>query len=367
MNDLVTLTLAPTTAQTEADDGYPAFREALAARVANHRGPLFTTSADPAELWETFLARLPADKRQHYTCRCCRKFIETYGGLVTISEVTGDHWPLLWKPALEMGPLFAVIASYLHEVVVRARVTGVFLSSEPLWGTPETTSVRGPHAGTTWTHLFGRPAAPRAGSATKTDFQATAELKEEHDMLARGLAEYARDPVAEALRVLKAEDALDRSEKTVGVAEWLLGLHDRLAGVKGRQRDNLVWAAVAAAPPGFCHVRSTMISTLLDDLKAGLPFDTVKRRWGEKMHPLRYQRPQAAPRPGPSTRPRSCSSSWGWPRPWPGGTPGWTRCRPPTGCPRCCRPRRSRWAASSRTCGRRSRSPSARPSCRRPR
>mgnify|MGYP000638503818 FL=1 len=99
MDDLVTLTPAPTPAQLEADDGYPAFREVLAARVANHRGPLFTTSADPAELWETFLARLPADKRQHYTCRCCRKFIETYGGLVTISEVTGEHWPLLWKPA----------------------------------------------------------------------------------------------------------------------------------------------------------------------------------------------------------------------------------------------------------------------------
>ncbi|WP_459478023.1 hypothetical protein [Clostridium saccharoperbutylacetonicum] len=41
-----------------------------------------------------------------------------------------------------------------------------------------------------------------------------------------------------------------------------------------------------------------MIGTLLDDIVSGLSFDSVSRRFAEKMHPLQYQRPQAAPKAG---------------------------------------------------------------------
>jgi hypothetical protein len=41
-----------------------------------------------------------------------------------------------------------------------------------------------------------------------------------------------------------------------------------------------------------------MVGTLLEDLSAGLPFETVKKRFDDKMHPLQYQRPQAAPSAG---------------------------------------------------------------------
>lgn len=41
-----------------------------------------------------------------------------------------------------------------------------------------------------------------------------------------------------------------------------------------------------------------MIGTLLDDIASGMSFDSVSRRFAEKMHPLQYQRPQAAPSAG---------------------------------------------------------------------
>lgn len=100
--------------------------------------------------------------------------------------------------------------------------------------------------------------------------------------------------------VLEA-NALDRSEKVAGVAQWFLQLlrsfREESNGVilirDGNIRANLVWRAVATAPAGFCHVRSSMIGTLLDDVKAGLPFDQIARRWKDKTHPLQYQRPTA--------------------------------------------------------------------------
>jgi hypothetical protein len=41
-----------------------------------------------------------------------------------------------------------------------------------------------------------------------------------------------------------------------------------------------------------------MIGTLLEDIAAGMSFETVARRFADKMHPLAYQRPQAAPTGG---------------------------------------------------------------------
>ena len=104
-----------------------------------------------------------------------------------------------------------------------------------------------------------------------------------------------RYSLAQALKLLKSE-ALYRSEKVLGQAQWLYDLHRALPS--RRNRDHVLWRAVAAAPAGFCHPRSSMIGTLLEDLAAGMPFDDVSRRFAEKMHPLLYQRPQAAPSAG---------------------------------------------------------------------
>lgn len=244
---------------------------------------LFTTDAAPDALWNAYLLNLPEERRQHYTCHACRSFVQRYGGLVTI-DVDGTAVPLLWT---EAEGLFADSVAALAAKVKKAKVTGMFLSSLPVWGTPQTGE---------WSHLSGAPARTWKGRVQSAG-QAMAGKREDYAILSRGLAEYPVDAVRQAVRVLKA-DALSRSEKTLGVAEWLLSVHESVSGKRGTKRNNLVWRAVADAPAGYCHVRSTMISTLLDDIVAGLDFAAISARWAEKMHPLRYQRPQAPPKSG---------------------------------------------------------------------
>ena len=148
------------------------------------------------------------------------------------------------------------------------------------------------HEGVKWTHLHGTPPDEIVWTnRLKTAFQAMAEKKEDYATLSRGLSEVPMEAVVQAVRVLEA-DVVDRSEKTLGVAKWLLELHRKLSETKSSvAKNNIKWLAVATAPPGFCHIRSTMISTLLDDVVAGLDFEVIKRRWNDKMHPLQYQRP----------------------------------------------------------------------------
>ena len=266
-----------TAASIESDTDYSSFEKLVAARVADATGPLFTTDADSLGL--EYLAAIPPEHRQHYTCKACLAFLEKYGGLASILA-DGRLDALLWRDYGSTPPFFANAVAALDRKVTRAKVTGVFLNADEVWGKPRTGE---------WTHLSGAPPSVFHHSL-KTASQLMAEKREDYITLRRGMTDYPVAAVEQAVRVLGA-DALDRSEKTLGIAQWFLDLHRSIRDVKGPARDNLVWLAVAKAPPGFCHVRSTMIATLLDDIVAGLDFDTISRRWAQKMHPLQYQRP----------------------------------------------------------------------------
>jgi hypothetical protein len=258
---------------------------------------IFTT--DATGLFDLFLASLPAERRQHYNCHACRRFVDRFGGLVLIQS-SGAQTPLFWGP--HQVPDFFQNAVYaMRQAVDKARVTGVFLSSDLAWGTPQNRDKNHPTDGTAgvWHHLAVVP--PKAlvfkHSLLSAD-QVMAEKLQDFGILQRGLAEFTVDTVRHA-HTLLTTGQLYRSEKCIGVAAWLLALHESLGSTKNeRLREQLVWRAVATAPAGFCHVRSTMIGTLLEDLAAGLPFADVKAKFDAKMSPVKYQRPTAAPTVG---------------------------------------------------------------------
>jgi hypothetical protein len=277
-----------TACATEEGEGYADFERRVRERVAGAAAPVFTTDADPDALWSHYLANLPPDRRQHYNCHCCRRFVCKYGPLVTV-DGEGVARPLLWDSAAA-PEFFRKAVGRLEAEVAGGRVSGVFVSDEPEWGVPRTGE---------WTHLAATPNPYLVAKKNplKSPSQRAAELKEDYGILCRSLADYPHEVVTQALRVL-TQDALYRSEKAKAVADWFFDLHIAVDGLKGKRRENVIWRAVAKAPAGFCHVRSTVLSTLLDDIKAGLPFDAIARRWGEKLHPLQYQRPTAPPTDG---------------------------------------------------------------------
>lgn len=243
--------------------------------------PLFTTDVDGQALWDAYLSAFPENERQLHNCSACRHFIRRFGGLVTLDE-QGKTTPAIWHGDLAATGLEASIAT-MRGMVAKAKVNGVFLSSEPVFGQPVTGE---------WTHFHVYPHRDMVHkSKVLTAFQAMAEKREDHTNVMRALQEFPPPLVEQALAVLKSE-ALYRSEKVMGPAQWLADLHTACAKAN---RSNVVWRAVATAPDGFCHPRSSMIGTLLEDLQSGMAFEVVARRFKDKMRPDLYQRPQAAP------------------------------------------------------------------------
>lgn len=280
-----------TTPQSYPEHRYNDFEALIASRIAMIEGPIFQTSADPDTLWAAYLNNFPAEVRQHYNCHHCRHFIQRYGGLAQV-DAEGDTLPVLWGLASGAPEIFQKSVTDLRKLVTSAKVEGVFLWGKEglVWGMPRTGE---------WSHLHGKPSAPHYTNALYNAEQVMAAKREDYGVLQRSLAEYDQNTVEEAARVLNHEGALARSEKVIGVANWFLNLHKKIEGVKNkRRRDNIVWLAVATAPPGWCHVKNQVFATLMDDIKSGATFEQANRRWKEKMDPLQYQRPQAPPKEG---------------------------------------------------------------------
>jgi hypothetical protein len=267
-----------TLVHVSSDLAYYNFETAITKRISTPvNGPIFTTNA--VGMWDAYLDNLPSD-RQHYNCKNCERFITKYGGLVTMTP-EGFVVPLLWHRD-DFPIWFSASVAEMWAIVKSAKVTGVLVNDEKVWGNPKTGE---------WTHLSGCPATVYEGKL-KTAHQIMADKLQDFGILKHGLADFKIEVAQQAVRVLEA-DALDRSEKTLGVAKWFLALHEKLRDVKGSRRDNIIWLAVATAPVGWCHVRSSMISTLLDDLVQGLGYEEIAARWAKKMHPLAYMRPTA--------------------------------------------------------------------------
>lgn len=289
----------------DEDQQYTRFLASIRERfaVATADAPhLFTTvwPHDATPLYDVFLSGLPADRRQHYNCNACRRFVNTYGGLIVIDK-GGVPRPALWDPSVTPPFFKHAVALLMRETLMRetiGKTNTVFYDSETTWGTPKNRETLPTSEVVTWHHMHVLPGALAFRHPLLSAGQAMAEKLQDFAMLSRALNDFSHGVLVTAKALLEG-DALYRSEKVLGVAKWLVDLSSARAATKSRVfADNLTWLAVATAPAGFCHVRSTMIGTLLEDLAANKPFEDVKRAFAAKMHPAIYQRPQAPPSAG---------------------------------------------------------------------
>jgi hypothetical protein len=275
------------TIEDSIDDQYPHFSETIKDRFATFSDkPLFTTDAEG--LFEAFIKNLPEEARQHYTCNCCRNFINHFGGLLAISE-NGEVNSVLWDDG-ETPKFFVKSVKAMKMIALKARVNGVFISSEKTLGQSSSGG---------WSHMsVTLPTAKVHRDRLKTAGQQMAELKQDYLTLINGLIAYPLNAVDQAVALLDSE-SLYRSDRVLGVAKFVQDIHNKRDNAKNsRVKENLTWLAVATAPSGFTHVKSSMIGTLLDDIVSGLSVDVISRRFADKMSPDSYMRSTVAPSQG---------------------------------------------------------------------
>jgi hypothetical protein len=248
--------------------------------------PVFLTDAE--NLWGVYLDSFTdPEHRQYHNCHACRQFIERFGSLAVVED-DGSMRSAIWHDE-DAPEEYATAVTLLAKAVRRSKITSPFLSREKVWGTPDAGG---------WLHLAVTPPASMLYTGTVlTPGQSMAEKREDFKTVMHALNEFTQPMIEAAVTLLKS-DHLYSSERVLGQAEWLHKLHVARAAANGNGKAAVVWQAIAKAPAGFCHPRSSMIGTLLEDIAAGMEFSVIAKRFADKMHPLRYQRPQALPSAG---------------------------------------------------------------------
>ena len=271
------------------DAGYQSWISSIRRRftevIAEH-GALYTTSVLGDDLWQKYLALIDEPLRSENVCYACRSFVRKYGGLVCIAK-NGKLVSPIWYPSAAPSAMFDSV-SVLEREVTRARVTGVFVSSAQElghWRTEEG-----------FTHLSAR--VPDALLHTRRDitaWQHSTKLVQDFRALTSYLAQCSRPALEKAVLMLKA-GVLGRSGQFLAWGTWLLEVAD-LLDKRGSAR-NLVWTKVQSAPAGWCEPKSASIGALVKCVQEEWSEDRIIQYWNALVNPLKYQRPQEAPREG---------------------------------------------------------------------
>lgn len=242
--------------------------------------PLFISNK--VDLMAVYLRSLPREARRYHTCNTCAAFINRYGRLLCIGA-DGTLQSAIWHP--EDAPAFYHRAC--ANLAIAAKDAGIdapFISTDETWGTRET----GP-----WTHFGLTPLSTYIAKydPTATCEQRMAVRREDFRTLTHALSTY-RIATLETARDLANSGRLMRAERVRNHLGWLLSL--AIDSHRGRN-VNMVWDRMSRAPAAYCHVRSTVVGSLLDDIQDGRNLEATIRSFNEKMDPLAYQRPTAAP------------------------------------------------------------------------
>lgn len=269
------------------NDGYKEFSNSMKERfielTESGNEPLFNTNAD--DLFRLFIMNLPADARQHYVCRSCAKFVDTYGGLVAIDS-NGNLNPVLWA---DSAPgIFGDASRAIREhIQVRAKITSIFYADEITLGTPVTKE---------WSHLYVQiPRVPFYGifsTGSNSVEEKTAQSKELYKMTCNAIAEYKPENVKTAMQMVnsKAISGINVIEKQ---CKWFDQLLTNISKLNSTKRSNAIWLSIATTNPANCHIKSGMLGTILDDIKAGENTKAIKTKFEKKMDPLKYMRTQS--------------------------------------------------------------------------
>lgn len=231
-------------------------------------GPLFTTNVGPY-LWDWYINAFPADRRQYHDCNACRQFIERYGSLVSINE-DGRLIPVMWDVGrvpkeykASVRAMVDVLKGYglgTNGGNPPCQVTGVFYSSDKVWGRPCTGQ---------WYHLAVIPLSSLLYSYVPE--QAMAAKTEDYKLLKRLVGRYSKVSMRKDANLTPIQRALvlpmvALTESTRRQLTWLDDLGTNLRGRHAIQRDNLIWYAAATAPKDFCRMGGGRVGELLDSV-----------------------------------------------------------------------------------------------------
>ena len=249
---------------------------------------LFSTTADGAALWDTYLGNFPDGSnpiyktRTEHDCGCCRHFVKNLGGVINIVD---GKVITLWD--FKVDGFYQEVADAMAAYVRGCVVENVYLHSERIVGTANSRQLLEDKSVKTWEHFHVNLPAT---AVVKKDLigPKTGEFRANYDVMKRGLSEITQDAVKTVLELI-AQNSLYRGEEHKFAVEEFGRLLNRFVSLSRASQDLFVWENLT--PAG--RIRNSVIGTLLTDLSEGKDLEDAVKAFELKVAPTNYKRPTA--------------------------------------------------------------------------
>lgn len=251
---------------------------------------LFSTDIDKDFLWELYLSSFPEgtnpilNERTEHDCQCCKQFIRTIGGVVSIID---SKIVTIWD--FELDNAYGVVAKALSDYVKSKAVNNLFYHYEARVGTDHNYA-QGDGEVIKWGHFYyqlpARFVLNKGAIGTKLSLS-----RADYDVFKRGLDEinmYAIDTVLELI----ADDNLYRGAEHKTSIQEFKKFKLEYDEVPNEDKSNWCWAKVALIGPKG-RIRNNVEGTLLVDLSNDMDLNEAVKKFETKKAPENYQRPKA--------------------------------------------------------------------------
>jgi hypothetical protein len=280
------------------------FSKAITQQFANMvkgEATLYLSEVSKDTLWDTYLGSFPEGtnpiykERTEYDCQCCRSFIRTVGGLVTI--VNGELVSI-WD--VQIGGYYQVVADALSAVVKAAAIDNIFLHTEKVAGVAKNFQQILSGEILTWNHFHvNLPASVVVRGDTIGPKQS--ESRSTHDVFLRGLQSITTDAIDTTIDLI-TQNSLYRGEEHLRAVQEFQKFKLKFDKLPKRvepgtfvvspslEQDLFVWANQTATSLAISRIRNTAIGTLLSDLSEDKDLEYAVKSFEQKVAPTNYKR-----------------------------------------------------------------------------
>lgn len=244
------------------------------------------------KLWEAYLDSFPEEvngifrERRAYDCNCCKNFIRRVGTLIAVDKDYNRH--TIWD--VEVPGYFADVAKALHEIVVNARISGKFRTSEAIAGSLKTPDNYNPNI--IWDHFYGK--LPKHVVMKKNDVASFIGRTASLTSTAKRAIEEISDHAVETVLELIAGDVLYRGEQHASAVEALKNAKDKAKSLTDNQKEAYYWTLDGSQ---VATVRNSSIGTLLVAISNGEDLEKAVRLYETMVAPTNYKRTKAVVTP----------------------------------------------------------------------
>lgn len=264
---------------------FPSFAAAVRKRFAEMvSGKLFVVDSDRDMIWEQYLAGFPAGTnpvfrvKTEHDCACCRHFIRSVGGIVTINNgVIGTVWDVHG-----LNHAYQAVADSMAEYIRSCKVIDIFVTKFGSAGQAKSVELGSDGAAITWEHFSAE--LPKAFVCSDPDTR-KGSARAAYQVLSRGVEELKPEAITTVIELIDS-NALYRGAE---FKESLLAFQSLQTKLLGGS-DLMVWEYLDAPA---ARLRNTVIGTLLQDLSEGQDVERAVRSYEQKVAPTNYKRPTA--------------------------------------------------------------------------